>query len=257
MNDWHLSMFLDEQLKNFAQQRDGVGTQQKVLALFICPRPFRQQVLQVQGGPKPFCFAIFGHSNRFGAGFASIQTHLQQLVHPAAIGEGNGGKGRSVQAAPVELFRSKDQFAWLHTETNTGQPKSFFSRRGQQAWAAATEALTGSHLACIGKTTLIHFIGRTMKIELLEKAMFEQIAKPEQIGSRAIKLQKILFCFRSIAAFSYLSISQSSCTETLPMRQGPGTAIPESKLHGDSSASNAHVGDCLCCPIDDGQAFFI
>ena len=38
-----------------------------------------------------------------------------------------------------------------------------------------------------------------MKIELLEQAMFEQIAKPEQIGGRAIKLQKILLCFRSIA----------------------------------------------------------
>jgi len=72
MNDWYLSMFLDEQLKNFSQEGDRMWTQQKVLALLIRSRTFGQQMLQMQGGPSLFCFAIFGHHSSFGAGFAPI-----------------------------------------------------------------------------------------------------------------------------------------------------------------------------------------
>src|SRR2546430_1833289 len=103
----------------------------------------------------------------------------------------------------------------------------------------------------------VYIIRRAMHVELLEEAIFYQIAEPEEIGRRTIKLQKILFCFRSIAAVSQFSVSQRCCTETLPMRQCPGAAIPELKRQGNGSPINAHVGNSLRCPIDGGQAFLI
>src|SRR5579885_982628 len=119
MNNRYLSMLLDEQLKNLAQQSDGGWPQQKVLPRLVRARPFGQQVLQMQGRFALFRLAISGHNQRFGTAFAPIQANLEQLVHPTAVREGNGSQSRAVQAAPVELFRSKDQLAWLYAESDT------------------------------------------------------------------------------------------------------------------------------------------
>src|SRR6266581_4464224 len=127
MNDRHLSMFLAEELKDFSQKCDRVWTQQKVLALLICPCTFGQQVLQMQGGSSLFCLPVFCHGYRFCMGFAAIQAHLQKFVDPASIRQGDGRKGSAVQAAAIERLRIEVEFSFRKDVSLTCQPISCVS----------------------------------------------------------------------------------------------------------------------------------
>src|SRR5712691_2867398 len=180
-------------------------------------------------------FSEDGDDFRAGDPSLFVPADLEQLVDPASIGECNHGKGSPPQNAAVEAL-------WLNDQL------------GPTLCCPCEPVISGTQQTSVGSTTSI---GETISegnlpaflivigmgvlvVKPLAQAMLNQVSKPQQIGSRTIKLQEKTIALL-VQTFARRRIPNDDVAVATPVMLHPGPLVPQDELQQDFSGLNARL----------------